>query len=62
MEIQTRLKAAGLDPGPLDGLPGTQIAAAIKQYEASKGRPQNGKPDRDLLRQLRRDAAPQYPR
>jgi hypothetical protein len=58
MEIQTRLKAAGLDPGPLDGLPGSQTAAAIRQYEASKGRPQTGKPDRELLRQLRREAAP----
>jgi len=59
MEIQTRLKAAGLDPGPLDGLPGSQTVAAIKKYEASKGQPQNGKPDRDLLGQLRREASPQ---
>jgi hypothetical protein len=59
MEIQTRLKAAGIDPGPLDGLAGAQTAAAIKQYEASKGQPQNGAPDRDLLRQLRREVSPQ---
>jgi putative peptidoglycan binding protein len=55
MEIQTRLKALGLNPGPLDGLSGAQTVTAIKQYEASKSRPQTGKLDRDLLKQLRQE-------
>jgi len=55
MEIQTRLKALGLNPGPLDGLSGAQTVTAIKQYEASKSRPQAGKLDRELLKQLRQE-------
>jgi hypothetical protein len=55
MEIQTRLKAIGLDPGPLDGRSGPQTVAAIKQYEASKGRPQTGKLDREVLKRLRQE-------
>jgi hypothetical protein len=55
MELQTRLKALGLNPGPLDGLSGAQTVAAIKQYEASRNRPQTGKLDRELLKQLRQE-------
>jgi len=55
MEIQTRLKAIGLSPGPLDGLPGQQTVAAIKQYEASKGQPQTGKASREVLKLLRQE-------
>jgi hypothetical protein len=57
MEIQTRLRAAGLNPGPLDGLVGGQTASAIKEYEAAKGKPSTGKPDRALLQQLRQESA-----
>ena len=55
MEIQTRLKAAGLDPGPLDGISGGLTASAIREYQASKGKPQTGKLDRELLSQLRKE-------
>jgi hypothetical protein len=58
MEVQTRLKSAGLNPGPLDGLAGGQTTSAIKQYEASKNLPQAGKLDRDLLKQLRQEPDP----
>ena len=58
MELQTRLKALGLNPGPLDGLSGAQTVAAIKQYEASRNRPQTGKLDRELLKQLRQEPKP----
>jgi hypothetical protein len=61
MEIQTRLTAIGLNPGPLDGLSGAQTVAAIKQYEATKGRPQTGKLDRELLKQLRQEPKEQAP-
>jgi hypothetical protein len=57
MEIQSRLKAAGLNPGPLDGVAGGQTANAIKEYEAAKGKPATGKPDRALLLQLRQEPA-----
>ena len=57
MEIQSRLKAAGLNPGPLDGVAGGQTATAIKEYEAAKGKPTTGKPDRSLLLQLRQEPA-----
>ncbi len=55
MEMQTRLKAIGLYPGPLDGVVGTLTKAAIKRYETSKNQPQTGKLDRELLKQLRRE-------
>jgi hypothetical protein len=61
MEVQARLKAIGLNPGPLDGLSGAQTVAAIKQYEASKGREQAGKLDRELLKQLRQEPKEQAP-
>jgi hypothetical protein len=61
MEAQTRLKTIGLNPGPLDGLSGEQTVAAIKQYEASKSRPQTGKLDRELLKQLRQEPKEQAP-
>jgi hypothetical protein len=61
MEVQARLKALGLNPGPLDGLSGAQTVAAIKQYEASKSRPQSGKLDRELLKQLRQESKEQSP-
>ena len=61
MEIQTRLKALGLNPGPLDGVSGSQTATAIKQYEASKSRPQTGKLDRELLKQLQQEPKEQPP-
>jgi putative peptidoglycan binding protein len=55
MEIQSRLKAAGLNPGPLDGVAGSQTSSAVRQYQEAKGQPQTGKLDRNLLTQLRRD-------
>lgn len=55
-EAQTRLKAFSLDPGPLDGLPGSLTAAAVKKYEAARQRPITGILDRPLLERLRQDA------
>jgi hypothetical protein len=54
-EIQTRLKAFGLDPGPVDGLMGPLTTAAIKKYEAARLRPVTGAADRQMLERLRRD-------
>lgn len=55
MEVQTRLKAIGLNPGPLDGIVGGQTAGAIKDYEASRGKPRTGRADGALLQQLREE-------
>lgn len=36
-DIQTRLKAHGFDPGPIDGIAGNQTAVAIIAFKVSKG-------------------------
>lgn len=36
LEIQTALKAAGFDPGPLDGVPGRTTIAAIRGFQAAR--------------------------
>ncbi len=41
-EIQSRLKAAGFHPGPLDGLFGAQTQAAVVAYQASRGMTPDG--------------------
>lgn len=56
-EVQTWLKAFGVDPGPIDGVVGPLTAAAIKKYEAARLQPVTGTADRSLLERLRRDAA-----
>lgn len=56
-ELQTWLKAFGLDPGPIDGFMGPLTAAAIKRYEAARLQPVTGAADRPLLERLRRDTA-----
>lgn len=35
-EIQQKLKTQGLDPGPIDGIFGTKIEAAIRQFQADQ--------------------------
>ena len=32
-EVQTRLRALGYDPGPIDGIPGRMTAAAVAQFQ-----------------------------
>lgn len=57
MEVQTRLKALGVEPGMLlDGLPGRQTKAAIQRYEESKGQAPTGNVNRALLNRLRQEA------
>lgn len=36
-DIQTRLKAAGFDPGPIDGVMGPRTRAAIRAFQQAKG-------------------------
>ncbi len=37
--VQNALKAAGYDPGPVDGVMGVRTQAALKQYQTDKGLP-----------------------
>jgi peptidoglycan hydrolase-like protein with peptidoglycan-binding domain len=51
-QAQERLKEAGFNPGPADGLLGAQTKDAIKQYQKAHGLPQTGQldePTRELL-------------
>jgi CheY-like chemotaxis protein len=58
-EVQARLRSFGFNPGPVDGAPGAMTEDAIMRYQQSRGQPQSGKVDRELLEQLRQDPAPQ---
>jgi Putative peptidoglycan binding domain len=55
LEVQTRLESLGMKPGPLDGVFGPLLAAAIRRYEETKGRPQIGNVDREVLERLRQE-------
>ena len=55
MELQTLLESLGMKPGFLDGIPGPRTAAAIRRYEESRGQPQTGNLDRELLKRLRQE-------
>jgi DNA-binding NarL/FixJ family response regulator len=58
-EVQARLRSFGFNPGQVDGTPGAMTEDAIMRYQQSRGQPQSGKVDRELLDQLRQDPAPQ---
>ncbi|TAJ90513.1 peptidoglycan-binding protein [Reyranella sp.] len=58
-EIQTKLRAFGFNPGPLDGVAGRTTQAAIMHYQQNRELPQTGTIDRQLLEQLRQDPAPE---
>jgi hypothetical protein len=55
LELQTFLQSLGMRPGFLDGIPGPRTAAAIRRYEESRGQPQTGNLDRELLKRLRQE-------
>jgi len=58
-EVQKRLQRFGFNPGPVDGVAGRMTAGAVMNYQQSRGQPQTGDVDRELLEQLRQDPAPQ---
>src|SRR5262249_50760546 len=51
-ELQGRLKAAGLDPGPIDGVVGPRTAAALQKYGAARALA-NPEPSKAVLARLR---------
>lgn len=56
-ELQRLLLQLGFEPGPIDGKFGPSTASAISAYQEAAGLLIDGKPSRDLLQQLREDAA-----
>jgi hypothetical protein len=50
-QAQERLKAAGFDPGPIDGVVGPRTREAVRRYQASQGLPITG-----LLNEATREA------
>jgi Putative peptidoglycan binding domain len=44
-QVQELLKAAGFDPGPIDGVLGPLTRAALRRYQASQGLPSTGSLD-----------------
>lgn len=58
-EAQTKLRAFGFNPGPIDGVTGTMTQTAVVSYQQSRDLQQTGLLDRELLEQLRHDPAPE---
>lgn len=52
-EIQSRLLALGYDPGPADGVVGSQTRKALQAYQRAARRPPDGYPTVRLLQDLR---------
>jgi hypothetical protein len=44
-QAQERLKAAGFDPGPIDGVPGPTTKEALRQYQVNNGLAVTGEMD-----------------
>ncbi|KLN60669.1 hypothetical protein WH96_09210 [Kiloniella spongiae] len=52
-ELQRRLRDAGYDPGPIDGLPGERTLRAIRSYQSDFGLVVDGLVSRETLDDLR---------
>ncbi|KKJ76061.1 hypothetical protein WH95_14975 [Kiloniella litopenaei] len=52
-ELQRRLRDAGYDPGPIDGLPGQRTLRAIRSYQSDFGLVVDGLVSREILEDLR---------
>jgi hypothetical protein len=55
-ELQGRLKAVGLDPGPIDGVVGPRTTAALQKYGAARALA-NPEPTKVVLARLRAEPA-----
>jgi peptidoglycan hydrolase-like protein with peptidoglycan-binding domain len=54
-ELQDRLKAAGFDPGPIDGVVGPRTTDAARRYAQARNL-RSGAAGRDMLIRLRAEA------
>lgn len=52
-ELQQLLADQGFDPGPVDGVLGSQTRSAIRDFQRTEALPADGYPDTTLLRRLR---------
>lgn len=50
--VQIRLKAAGFDPGHVDGIMGPRTKAALQKYQAARGLTNSGALDEKTLKSL----------
>jgi peptidoglycan hydrolase-like protein with peptidoglycan-binding domain len=55
-DLQGKLKAAGFDPGPVDGALGPQTRSAVRKYADARAMPNAD--NRDLLSRLKTEAPP----
>jgi membrane-bound lytic murein transglycosylase B len=55
-DMQRLLNRLGFDAGPVDGVPGSQTRAAIRDFQQAQGLPADGHPSVSLLERLRRQA------
>ncbi len=51
-QAQEQLKAAGFDPGRLDGILGPQTRATLREYQAARGLPRTGMLDEKTRKSL----------
>jgi hypothetical protein len=51
-QAQERLKAAGFDPGPIDGILGPQLKGALRQYQTARGLRVTGVLDEETRKSL----------
>lgn len=59
LDVQKRLAALGINPGPLDGIVGPRTSSGVQRYEELHSLAVTGKVDRRLLQLLQLDAAAQ---
>lgn len=50
--MQSGLKSLGFDPGPIDGIPGTQTRQAIRAFQERNGLPVDGWPTKELAAKI----------
>jgi peptidoglycan hydrolase-like protein with peptidoglycan-binding domain len=57
-KVQERLRAEGVDPGPVDGTMSPRTQAALRHYQEKQGLPITGVADQATLEKLQIEIAP----
>ena len=55
LDLQARLNRLGFSPGSIDGVAGPMTISAIKRFQQSRGGPQAGAIDDDVLDEVRKE-------